>query len=58
VTRNTALRLLALLLTTICSDCLAIDAELGIGGLFVGRELSTVLLGKSLIVLFGSGPAD
>ena len=55
VTRNTALRLLAMLLMTILFSSLATDAELGIGGLFVGWGLSTVLLGKLLVVLFGSG---
>jgi hypothetical protein len=53
--RNTALRLLAMLLMTILFSSLATDAELGIGGLFVGWGLSTVLLGKLLVVLFGSG---
>lgn len=55
MTRNTALRLLAMLLMTILFSSLATDAELGIGGLFVGWGLSTVLLGKLLVVLFGSG---
>ena len=50
MTRNTALRLLALLLSTLLFGSLATDAELGIGGLFVGWGLSTVLLGKLLVV--------
>ena len=55
MTRNTALRLLALLLTALLFRARPTDAELGIGDLFVGWGLSTVLLGKLLVVLFGSG---
>jgi hypothetical protein len=43
VTRNTALRLLAMLLMTILFSSLATDAELGIGGLFVGWGLSCLV---------------
>ena len=55
MTGNTGLRVLALLLTTLLFSSLANDAELGIGGLFVGWGLSTVLVGKLLVVLFGRG---
>jgi len=55
MTGNTTLRVLALLLTTLLFSSLANDAELGFGGLFVGWGLSTVLLGKLLVVLFGRG---
>ena len=55
MTGNTGLRVLALLLTTLLFSSLANDAELGIGGVFVGWGLSTVLLGKLLVILFGRG---
>jgi len=55
MTDNTALQVLALLETTLLFSSLANDAELGIGGVFVGWGLSTVLLGKLLVILFGRG---
>ena len=57
MTRNTALRLLALLLTTLLFVILITDPEIGYGDLFVVWGLATVLLGKLLVALFGNGRA-
>ena len=54
MTRNTALRLLALL-TTLLFSSLASDPALGYLSLFVVWGLSTVALGKLLVALFGDG---
>ena len=57
MTRNTALRLLALLLTTLLFVILITDPEIGYGDLFVVWGLATVLLGKLFVALFGKGRA-
>jgi hypothetical protein len=57
MTRNTVLRLLALLLTTLLFVILITDPEIGYGDLFVVWGLATVLLGKLFVALFGNGRA-
>ena len=55
MTRNTALRLLALLLTALLFVSLVGDPALGYGALFVGWGLSSVAIGNLFVALFGSG---
>jgi hypothetical protein len=54
-TRNRALRLLALLLTTLFASGAIGDPDVGYGGLFFVGALATVLLGNLFVALWGNG---
>jgi hypothetical protein len=55
LTRNTALRVVALLLTTLLFSSVIGDPAIGYAGLFVAWGIFTVLLGHLLVALFGDG---
>jgi hypothetical protein len=54
-TRNRALRLLALLLTTLFASGAIGDPDVGYGSLFIVWALATVLLGNLFVALWGNG---
>ena len=58
MTRNTALRLAALVLTTLVLLPATSDPEFGIGGLFILWGLVTALLGVLFVALWGTGRKD
>ena len=58
MTRNTALRLLALILATLLVLPATSDPEFGIGGLFILWGLVTALLGILFVALWGTGRKD
>ena len=55
MTRNTALRLLALLLTALLFGSVVNDPVIGYGSLFVIWGLLTAVIGNLFVALFGSG---
>ena len=58
MTRNRALRLLALILATLLVLPATIDPEFGIGGLFILWGLVTALLGLLFVALWGTDRND
>ena len=55
MTRDKALRLIALLPTTLLASYVIGDPDVGYGGLFIVWALSTVLLGSLFVALWGNG---
>ena len=58
MTRNRALRLLALILATLLVLPASSDPEFGIGGLFILWGLVTALLGILFVALWATGRKD